>query len=90
MDDQRPADKRRVRFSIRDLLWFALVVALATGWWTDYQSRRYAISTNEYYSNLYALKYDEKVRTLDSRLLALDAENKKLARLLAGYYAHEK
>jgi hypothetical protein len=25
----------RVRFTIRDLLWLTLVVALATGWWLD-------------------------------------------------------
>jgi hypothetical protein len=26
----------RLRFTIRDLLWLTLVVALATGWWVDY------------------------------------------------------
>jgi len=25
----------RLRFSIRDLLWLTLVVALAVGWWVD-------------------------------------------------------
>jgi len=28
----------RLRFTIRDLLWLTLVVALAVGWWTDHQS----------------------------------------------------
>jgi hypothetical protein len=27
----------RLRFSIRDLLWLTLVVALAVGWWVDHQ-----------------------------------------------------
>jgi hypothetical protein len=27
----------KLRFSIRDLLWLALVVALATGWWLDHR-----------------------------------------------------
>jgi hypothetical protein len=26
----------RLRFSIRDLLWLTLVVALAVGWWLDH------------------------------------------------------
>jgi hypothetical protein len=27
----------RLRFSIRDLLWLTLVVALAVGWWLDHK-----------------------------------------------------
>jgi len=27
----------RLRFTIRDLLWLTLVVALATGWWLDHR-----------------------------------------------------
>jgi hypothetical protein len=27
----------RLRFNIRDLLWLTVVVALAVGWWLDYQ-----------------------------------------------------
>jgi hypothetical protein len=27
----------RIRFTIRDLLWLTLVVALATGWWVDHK-----------------------------------------------------
>jgi hypothetical protein len=27
----------KLRFSIRDLLWLTLVVALAVGWWIDHQ-----------------------------------------------------
>jgi len=27
----------RFRFTIRDLLWLTLVVALATGWWLDHR-----------------------------------------------------
>ena len=29
----------RLRFSIRDLLWLTLVVALATSWWLDHRRR---------------------------------------------------
>jgi hypothetical protein len=28
----------KIRFSIRDLLWLALVVALGSGWWLDHQN----------------------------------------------------
>ena len=31
----------RLRFTIRDLLWLTVVVALATGWWLDH--RRLAV-----------------------------------------------
>jgi hypothetical protein len=39
----------RLRFTIRDLLWLTLVVALAVGWWVDHRRRyeflsRYAIT----------------------------------------------
>ena len=27
----------RLRFTIRDLLWLAVVVALAVGWWVDHK-----------------------------------------------------
>jgi hypothetical protein len=27
----------RLRFTIRDLLWLAVVVALAVGWWLDHK-----------------------------------------------------
>jgi hypothetical protein len=30
----------RFRFSIRDLFWLSLVVALAVGWWFDHDSVR--------------------------------------------------
>jgi hypothetical protein len=29
----------KLRFSIRDLMWLTLVVALATGWWIDHQQQ---------------------------------------------------
>jgi hypothetical protein len=40
----------RLRFTIRDLLWLAVVVALAVGWWVDRRSiqRQSAIEFNEF------------------------------------------
>jgi hypothetical protein len=37
-------NKMKLRFSIRDLLWLTLVVALAVGWWIDRADRRFKIS----------------------------------------------
>lgn len=34
------ADQMRFRFSIRDLLWLTLAVALAVGWWVDHCNQR--------------------------------------------------
>jgi hypothetical protein len=39
MDDQRPTRKHGLRFSLRDLFWLTLVVAMAFGWWLDHTSR---------------------------------------------------
>ena len=33
----------RLRFTIRDLLWLTLVVAMAVGWWLDHQPQRYKV-----------------------------------------------
>jgi hypothetical protein len=33
----------RLRFTIRDLLWLAVVVALAVGWWVDRSSYKDAV-----------------------------------------------
>ena len=43
MEKQKPATLRRAiyRFSVRDLLWLMLAVALAVGWWID---RRHVIA----------------------------------------------
>ena len=30
----------KLRFTIRDLLWLAVVVALSVGWWVDHGNRR--------------------------------------------------
>jgi hypothetical protein len=35
----------KLRFSIRDLLWLTLVVALIVGWWLQYRrSKRYTVT----------------------------------------------
>ncbi len=37
MDEQEASGKRRgFRFSLRDLFWVTVVVALATAWWLDH------------------------------------------------------
>ena len=33
----------RLRFTIRDLLWLTLVVAMAVGWWLDCKRPRYEV-----------------------------------------------
>ena len=33
------------RFTIRDVLWLMVVVALALGWWTEYRCRAVALIT---------------------------------------------
>ena len=33
----------RLRFSIRDLLWLTLVVAILVAWWVDYEPQRYEV-----------------------------------------------
>jgi len=44
------ADQIRFRFTIRDLLWLTLVVALAVGWWSDRRGmqRHCAVEFNSY------------------------------------------
>jgi hypothetical protein len=34
-----------LRFSIRDLLWLTLVVALVLGWWLDHRSKQAEIDS---------------------------------------------
>jgi hypothetical protein len=36
----------RFRFTIRDLLWLTVVVALAVGWWVSYRMRPYVFHTD--------------------------------------------
>jgi len=35
----------RFRFTIRDLFWMTLVVAMAVGWWLDHRSQRFSVYT---------------------------------------------
>jgi len=37
-DDAQPKLYARFRFSIRDLLWLIVVVAIVLGWWLDHRS----------------------------------------------------
>jgi demethoxyubiquinone hydroxylase (CLK1/Coq7/Cat5 family) len=54
----------RFRFTIRDLLWFMVVMALAVGWWTDVKSRRYAVGVYEDYENRINKKYSDEIAEL--------------------------
>jgi demethoxyubiquinone hydroxylase (CLK1/Coq7/Cat5 family) len=54
----------RFRFTIRDLLWLMVVMALAVGWWTDVKSRRYAVGVYEDYENRINKKYSDEIAGL--------------------------
>jgi len=46
----------KLRFSIRDLLWLTLVVALAVGWWLDHKhtdSRLKELGIDRHFLNTY-------------------------------------
>lgn len=54
MDDQRPARKRRLRFSIRDLLLITIIAAVSIGWFLDHR----VLALN-------AAKTDQAIKTID-------------------------
>jgi demethoxyubiquinone hydroxylase (CLK1/Coq7/Cat5 family) len=54
----------RLRFTIRDLLWLMVVMALAVGWWTDVKSRRYAVGVYEDYESRINKKYSDEIAEL--------------------------
>ena len=53
----------RLRFTIRDLLWLTLVVALAVGWWIDHRN------TSEIESKMHVLEMEIKVQRLNNSSL---------------------
>jgi hypothetical protein len=57
----------KLRFSIRDLLWLALVVALAVGWWIDRRAADFRkMQMESQIKNLHDALSEE--RTMESRL----------------------
>jgi hypothetical protein len=50
MEERREEESKqyavRLRFSIRDVLWLPLVVALSVGWWLDHRSLKIRIPVN--------------------------------------------
>ena len=66
-----------LRFTIRDLLWLTLVVALAVGWWTDSRSHRYGYRWEQTVTSL-----EERLEAEGSEIDALKADNAKLLRAL--------
>jgi hypothetical protein len=73
----------RLRFTIRDLLWLTVVVALAVGWWLDHhnQSERYAtleqsataVKSRELQGKYQALT--EQLRWQEKKQDMIDSEN---------------
>jgi hypothetical protein len=56
--------KMRLRFTIRDLLWLTVVVALAVGWWLDrarIEEKRQALKSER-------LKYTRAIKELVERM----------------------
>jgi hypothetical protein len=51
----------KLRFTIRDLLWLTLVVALAVAWWLDKSQQPYTIKA--YPSGVWAIKENKTNRT---------------------------
>ena len=68
MDDQRPTPKRPVRFSIRDLFWLTLVVALVICWLLEHREK-------EAYRLFYIDRTQQEQRYRDSKNYGPLAEN---------------
>ena len=45
-----------LRFTIRDLLWLTVVVALAVGWWLDHNANRYVPYAGRANDGIYRFK----------------------------------
>src|SRR5689334_10024020 len=57
----------RVRFSIRDLLWLAALVALAVGWWIDHRRVVRDAAINDDLAQVKIKMLEGMLQTLDSR-----------------------
>jgi hypothetical protein len=74
----------KLRFTIRDLLWLTLVVALATGWWIDSRSHRYGFRWEQTVTSL-----EDRLNAQAARIDALKADNAKLLRALDRIESHQ-
>ena len=63
MDDQRPAGKRRLRFSILNLLLLTAIVALTVSWWLDHRRLVTKTVLFEHYKNL-SYQEDKQIRDM--------------------------
>lgn len=74
-----------IQFSIRDLLWLTLVIALMTGWWMDRHSRWdiYAIEQG------LEQRYGQRIQDLEQKAADLKADNDKLLRALDRAYSRD-
>jgi len=62
----------RLRFTIRDLLWLTLVVAMAVGWWVDHQRQApLAAAANAAIDRI--VSQDPQIRYLERNLSQLCA-----------------
>jgi len=68
----------RLRFTIRDLLWLTLVVALAVGWWIDSRGHRYGF------------RWEQTVTSLENRLNAQAAQIEALKAEKATIFSAEE
>jgi hypothetical protein len=73
-----------LRFTIRDLLWLTLVVALAVGWWTDSRSQRYGFRWEQTVTSL-----EDRLNAQAAKIDALKADNAKLLRALGRIESHQ-
>jgi hypothetical protein len=64
----------RLRFSIRDLLWLTVVVALAAGWWVDHG----AMNNNIVKLQAIEQKAELEVRLQEGQLQVLEDELRSL------------
>jgi hypothetical protein len=79
VDDQKPSPNRRLRFSLRDLLWFLVIVAMAFAWWLDHNRLvRYLDLWQDQQAYLDAqMERQIKINAAKSKLL-VEAEAKEL------------
>ena len=76
----------KIQFSIRDLLWLTLVVALIAGCWMDRHSRWdiYAIEQGLEH------RYEQRIQDLEKKAADLKTDNDKLLRALERAYSKEQ
>jgi hypothetical protein len=66
----------RLRFTIRDLLWLMVVVALAVGWWLDHRQLSVADERAQQRERLIQLNLarDDTIANLKTQLIVLESK----------------